>query len=894
MAATPGQKFGPYEVQAHVGEGGMGEVYRARDSRLNRSVAIKILPESMADDAGRMHRFEQEARTVAALNHPNILSVYDVGVQDGTPYLVMELLEGETLRERLNRGPLGVRKSVEIGLQIAHGLAAAHERGIVHRDLKPENIFLTRDGHTKLLDFGLAKAMAAAATVTASGYMSDVTMQTVQALATEPGVVMGTAPYMSPQQVRGEPVDHRTDIFSFGAVLYEMLSGKRAFSGDTAIETMTAILKTDPPEIDVENAKVPPAMDRIVRHCLEKAPSDRFQSARDLTFALGALSGSDSTIALRPQTSKYREMSPWVFVIAAVVLIAAAAAGFYLANRKAPGHRMEFAIPVQSEMGHIAISPDGTMLAYVSIDENSGEGVIYTQEVGTTGATRLSGTEGATYPFWSPDDNYLGFFANNKLKKISVYGGAPQIVASVQDGRGGSWSGKGVIIYAPDSGGPLWRVDADGTDAAPLTDKNFLQPGVSSHRWPVFLPDGDHFFFWVGDFSGSPDDKVSGIYFSSLSNPDTRHLVELAISNPGYSRDHLFYVDRKRALVALPVDGKKGRVTGKPQIVAPQVGLHPSTYWGAFSVALNGTVIFHQGTGASLSQLVWYDRAGKEMGRVGEPGLLANPTLSPDGQRVSFDVADAKGKNIDVYLYDLQRNASTRFTFDPQEETTAVWSRDGKLIAYRSGSGQQNLRFKNSNGFESDHGVETGLEGLADIMPNSFDATDSHLLASGLLNKGGSRLYLLKLPDGKAKPFLEGRGNQLTAQVSPDGKWVAYQSDESGEWEVYISPFPNGGGKLQVSQGGGSQPRWRADGKEIFYLDFEGNVVAVPVNSEGSLSAGTSKRLFQSHARTAVSSSDLFSYDVTPDGQRFLVDRYVKPASIPDLSIILNSLAGNQ
>ncbi len=894
MAVAPGQKFGPYEVQAHIGEGGMGEVYRARDTRLNRSVAVKVLPESMADDAGRMHRFEQEARSVAALNHPNILSVYDVGVQDGTPYLVMELLEGETLRERLVRGPLGVRKSVEIGLQIAHGLAAAHERGIVHRDLKPENIFVTKDGHTKLLDFGLAKAMAVAATAKASGYASDITMQTVQTLATEPGMVMGTAPYMSPEQVRGESVDHRADIFSFGAVLYEMLCGKRAFSGNSAVETMTAVLKTEPPDIDLEQVKVPPALNRIVRHCLEKAPDDRFQSARDLTFALGALSGSDSTVALRPEAAERREVPRWLFAVAAVLLVAVAAAALYFATRKTPAPRMEFAIPVQSEVGHIAISQDGTMLAYVAVDENSGEGVIYIQEVGTPGATRLAGTEGATYPFWSPDDNFVAFFANNKLKKISAYGGTPQVLTSVQDGRGGSWGSKGVIVYAPDSGGPLWRVDADGTDAAPLTDKNFLQPGVSSHRWPLFLPDGDHFFLWAGDFSDSPDDKVSGIYVSSLSDPGTKNLVVLAISTPGYSLDHLFYVDQKGALVALPVDANKGRVTGKAQIVAPQVGRHPSTYWGAFSVALNGTVILHQGTGASLSQLVWYDRAGKELSTVGEPGLLANPTLSPDGKRMSFDVADAKGKNIDVYLYDLERNSSTRFTFDPQEETTAVWSRDGKTIAYRSAAGPQNLRFKSSNGFESDHGVSTGQEGLTDLMPNSFDPSDSHLLATGLLNKGGSRLYLITLPDGKAQPFLEGRGNQLAGQISPNGKWVAYQSDENGEWEVYISPFPSGGGKLQVSRSGGTQARWRADGKEIFYIDFQGNVLAVPVNSEGSLSTGTPQPLFQSHARSAVSSSDLYSYDVTPDGQRFLIDRYRKPSSTQPLSIILNSTTGNQ
>lgn len=888
MAVAAGEKFGPYQVEAHVGEGGMGEVYRARDTRLNRSVAVKVLPEAMVSDAGRMHRFEQEARTVAALNHPNILQVYDVGVQNGTPYLVMELLEGETLRERLNRGLLGVRKSVEIGLQIAHGLAAAHERGIVHRDLKPENIFLTRDGHTKLLDFGLAKAAITVATAAgASGQLSDFTAQTVQTMATQPGVVMGTAPYMAPEQVRGEPVDHRADIFSFGAVLYEMISGQQAFHGDSAVEVMNAVLKAEPPDIDAACVKVPPALDRIIRHCLEKSPDDRFQSARDLTFALGALSGSDSTGALQAQTTKRREVPRWLLGVATVLLIAAAATAVFFATRKTPAPPMEFAIPVNSEVTHIAISPDGTMLAYVAIEENTGEGVIYIQEVGTPAATRLSGTEGATYPFWSPDDNYVGFFANNKLKKVYAYGGSPQALAPVQDPRGGTWGAKNVIVYSPDSGGPLWRVDADGTDAAPLTDKNFVQPGVSSHRWPVFLPDGNHFLFWAGDFADAPDDKVSGIYISSLSDPGNKKLITLAASSPGYSRGHLFYVDQKGALLAVPMD-VSGNVSGKALTVAAQVGRHPSTYWGAFSVALNGTVIFHEGSGASLSQLVWYDRSGKELGRVGTPGLLANPNLSPDGRRVSFDLADPKGKNIDVYLYDLERNAGTRFTFDPAEETTAAWSRDGKTIAFRSADGPQNLRLKNSNGFETDRLVPTDSQG-EDLMPNSFDPFDSQLVVTGLMNEGGSGLLQLHLSDGKGKPLLAGRGNQSDGQISPDGKWIAYESDESGEWEVYISPFPNGGGKLQVSQGGGTEPRWRGDGKEIFYLDFKRNLVAVPVSSEGSLSTGTPTILFQSHARSSVSSSDLFSYDVTPDGKRFLIDRYIKPVTTPPLSIILNS-----
>ena len=892
MAVAAGEKFGPYEIQAHVGEGGMGEVYKARDSRLNRSVAIKILPESMTADSARLHRFEQEARSVAALNHPNILSVYDVGVQDGTPYLVMELLEGETLRERLNHGPLSCHKAVEIALQIANGLSAAHERGIIHRDLKPENIFVTRDGHTKLLDFGLAKATAVMATKV-PGPMSDLNT-TSTTVGTEPGVVMGTAPYMAPEQVRGEVVDHRADIFSFGAVLYEMLCGHRAFSGDTSVETMTAILKSEPPELDLEQLKISPALDRIIRHCLEKNPADRFQSARDLTFALSALSGSETTSALRAQTPSRRRSIPlWTLIAASVAVLALGAAALYYATRRQPTPRMEFAIPVPAEVGHIAISPDGAWLAYVAIDPNTGEGLIYAQEVGTPSAIPLNGTEGATYPFWSPDDNYIGFFAQGKLKKIYSGGGTPQVLASAPQPRGGSWSSKGVVIYAPGSAGPMWRVDADGTDAEPLTDKIFGGKGISSHRWPVFLPDGDHFLFWGGDFEENPNDTVSGIYMSSLSNRQKQALVTLARSNPGYSKGQLFYIEARGALVNIPMDPSTGKLLGKAHVAAAQVGRHPSTYWGAFSVALNGTVVLHQGTGASQSQLTWYDRTGKVLGHVGEPGLLANPDLSPEGNRIAFDVADPKGKNIDVYLYDLQHNTSTRFTFDPAEETTPVWSRDGKDIAYRSASGA-NMRLKNASGLESDRGLDIKIPGIIDMMPTSFTPGDQQLLMTTLLSQGGSSLYLLNLKDKSATPLFQDRNSKADGQISPDGKWVAYESDENGEWNVYVSPFPNGGGKLQVSRGGGRDPRWRADGKEIFYLDSQSNLMSVKLDSEGRLSADTPTKLFPSHARMPVSSSDQFSFDVTPDGEKFLIDQYSKPAETPPLSIILNATSGGQ
>ncbi len=751
----------------------------------------------------------------------------------------------------------------------------------MHRDLKPENIFLTKDGHTKLLDFGLAKATVA---VVASGNISAITLQT---RPTEPGVVMGTAPYMAPEQVRGQDVDYRADIFSFGAVLYEMLCGKRAFTGDTSVEIMTAILKSEPPEIDLEQTKVPPALDRIIRHCLEKDAADRFQSVRDLTFALASLSGSESAAALRVPAQQRSHRPAWA-ALAGASLLALLAMGLYFLLRPAShAAPMTFAIPVQYEVGHIALSPDGSMLAYVAVDEGSGEGVIYVQPIGTPDATRLNGTEGASYPFWSPKNDYVAYFAQGKLKKIPATGGTAQVLASAGHARGGSWSKKDVIIYAPDSGGPLWRVDADGSDAAPLTDKAFS--AESSDRWPVFLPDGDHFLFWAGNFAENPNDHTSGIYLSSLTDRQHKRLVVQARSNPGYARQRLFYADLKGSLVQMPLDPATGEVSGKLQIVASQVGRHPSTYWSAFTVALNGTVVFHQRTGSTQSQLTWYDRAGKELGRIGDIGILANPNISPDGTRVAFDVADPNAKNIDVWIYDVARNTSTRFTFDPAEETTGVWTRDGKAIAYRSASHDEILRLKNSSGFDADRGMAGPPPGIIDIMPNSFASGDEKMLATALVTAGGTSLEEVSLPDKKVSPFLPGKSDKADGQISPDGKWVAYESDETGEWEVFISPYPGGGGKLQVSRGGGVEPRWRGDGKEIFYLDPKGNLVSVAVDSEGSLSTGSPTVLFQAHGRAEVSSSDLFTYDVTPDGKRFLIDRYVKPAQTPPLSIILHA-----
>jgi serine/threonine protein kinase len=642
MPLASGTKLGPYEVQSPLGAGGMGEVYRARDTRLGRDVALKILPESLPRDNDRLHRFEQEARAVAALNHPNILAVFDIGQHNGSPFLVSELLEGETLRTVLDRGALPQRKAIDYGVQIAQGLAAAHEKGIVHRDLKPENIFVSKDGRIKILDFGLAKLAqkASAAAAESDGV-------TLTSSHTAAGVVMGTASYMAPEQVRGEPADPRTDIFAFGAVLYEMLSGQRAFRRETPAETMTAVLREDPPELPDSPHPISPALDRIVRRCLEKNQEQRFQSAKDLSFALSALSGTASSV-IAGIASQPRKVPVLLWAALALALATGARVTWLLAKRESPPTRMEFAISVPGEVSHLALSTDGSMLAFVSPDEKSGLPMVSVQRVGSPISTVLPGTEGASYPFWSPDGTYVAFFANGKLQKLALSGGTPQALANVQAARGGSWGSRGVIIYEPDAESAIWRVNADGSGVAAVTDR-FFTGQDQSHRWPVFLPDGNHFLFWAGNFGNVRNDRFSGIYASSLDGKQKK-LVTLAHSSFGLDSSHLFYADDERHLVSVAFDASKAAIVGSPVMVANAVGSQPSTYWVALTAAENGTLIYNTSAGAALSALTWMDRAGKELGRIGEPAVMCNPTLSPDGSRVAVDISDQKANNVDVWI----------------------------------------------------------------------------------------------------------------------------------------------------------------------------------------------------------------------------------------------------
>ncbi len=876
MPLIPGTKLGPYEIQSPIGAGGMGEVYSARDTRLDRDVAIKILPESLARDADRMRRFEQEARSVAALSHANIVAVFDTGTQDGVPYLVSELLDGETLRERLKSGPISPRRCVEYALQIADGLAAAHAKGIVHRDLKPENVFLASGGRVKLIDFGLAKVDRADESATA-------TFSAAQ-FNTAEGVVMGTAAYMSPEQVRGQAVDSRSDIFSFGAVLFEMLTGNRAFSGQSSIETMNAILKEDPPELDVSRLKIAPDLERVLRHCLEKNPADRFQSARDLAFALNSSSGSQSSAVLR--TTRRRGLPSWLpWALAAAFAVLAGAFWFVARPHTSHGERMEFAIPMKDETGNLAISANGRMLVYAVPDEASGANILKIQPIGSDTVTSLAGTEGATYPFFSPDAEFVGFFAGGKLKKVSASGGSVQVLANASSGRGATWGSQGVIVYAPDAGGALWRINSNGTGAAPLTEAQFVK-GEASHRWPFFLPDGEHFLYWAGQFVNSPDDHISGIYMGSLKGGEKK-FVEHSLSNPAYANGYLFYMRDQRTLVAVPMDVGKGQLIGEPRVIAEGVTFQPSTYWGSFTVSERGRLVYSTATGSTLSALTWFDRSGKTVGRVGDVGVYANPSLSPDGRLLGVDVTDIKANNVDIWITDLHKGTSTRFTFDPAEDVAATWSPESNTIAYRSAIAGITLHTKNVRGIDPPK-VMVQHQGQDDIVPNSWTRNGKVI---GTLQRaaGGSDLVLLPATGGQETSFLNTKASETNGMISPDNKWVAYASNETGDWEVYVTTYPDAAGKWQVSRGGGNEPRWRGDSEELFYVAPGGMLTAVPLNGEGTFSSGTPVSLFPLHARSPISSTDLFSYDVSKDGSRFIVNRFVRPEHPTALTIMLNA-----
>jgi serine/threonine protein kinase len=885
----PGTKLGRYEIRSALGAGGMGEVYRARDEKLQRDVAIKVLPTSFSQDEDRLRRFEQEAQAAGALNHPNILAVYDVGAHNGAPYVVSEFLEGETLRQRLTGSPLAPRRAIDYSVKIAHGLAAAHEKGIIHRDLKPENIFITNDGRVKILDFGLAKLIQAET----GDAQTDIPTRRVD---TEPGAIMGTAGYMSPEQVRGRVLDQRSDIFSFGAVLYEMLSGRRAFHGESVADTMSAILKEDPPELSNADNNISPALERLVSHCLEKNPQERFHSARDLGFALEAISGtsgktvaSASTLRVR---SKNRERLIWIAITAALLLTTLVAVLFpHLRQPQTEANAVRFNVTLPEkasfysdvETHNLALSPDGRRLAFIAAKDANR--FLWLYALDELSPQSVPGTEGAYSPFWSPDSRYLAFFAQGKLKRLGIAGLSVQTLCNLSGeiDTVGTWGRAGVILFndqfndsraspvtsAEQSSAAIYSVPATGGVPTLLTKSKQVKT-----TWVHFLPDGRRFLFYGrGD---QPD--ASGIYAASLDSPDGNLVLKVALTRMEYAPPGYLLYAREGSLLAQPFDEKNLRVTGEPFTIVKRLPYFDKTGWSEFSVSEKSVLAY--ASNVSITRLVWFDRNGREAGQVGAPAGYSALRLSPDGQRVSLSITDERTGSGDIWVHDLTHDTRTRFAFGPTDDAESDWSPDGRRLVYFScceGSSTLFIKELNDTG-KGQSPLPAGFRG-----PWDWSADGKFILYSENEPTASRDVWVLPV-DSEQKPYplFQTQFNESYAQFSPDGRWVVYLSNETGNDELYVARFDNPRESRRISTAGAAQPRWRRDGKELFYLAGDKSLIAVPVKAGDTFETGEAISLFK------VDSIVADSYDVSPDGQRFLMNIAERRTQSMPFTIVLN------
>lgn len=891
MALTPGTKLGPYEIQSPLGAGGMGEVYRASDTRLDRSVAIKVLASHLSSSPEFKQRMEREARAISALNHAHICQLYDLGSQNGTAYLVMEFLEGETLAERLRRGPLALNDALRIGMDIAEALNAAHRQGIVHRDLKPGNIMLTKSG-AKLMDFGLAKPLGVAqGTSSASppSFTATATMSSPSPLSplTTTGSIVGTVQYMSPEQIEGKEADARSDIFALGAVLYETASGKRPFEGKSQISLASSILEKDPEPITSINPKIPVAFSQVLSTCLEKNPDQRFQSAHDLNLQLGWISAEKTSAApgLPPAgLSRRRLFALTAAILAALVL--GAVAGLFLFRSAQPARTMRTVInpPPKNSinlMGDFAgppvLSPDGTSLAFAASDPN-GKTMLWVRPMDSLEARMLPDTDGAIFPFWSPDGTSLGFFADNKLKIIDLNSSSAQVIADAPFGRGGAWSQDGVILFSPNTQAPLMRVNASG--GTPVAATKIDPARHTSHRWPFFLPDGKHFLYLA--IHHDPSKAANNtLYYASLDGSENRALFR-SESNAIYDNGYLLFA-RGEQLMAQSFDAGSGKLGGTPKVIAKAIANDVSTWHMDASASDNGLLVLGSG-GSADWQLVWLDRTGKQIATVADmfPNL-GWARLSPQGDRVALQMDNAQA---DIWVLDLARGVRTRLTFGPVSNQSPVWSPDAKWIAYASGrNGHSEIYRKHSDG----SGVEEQL--LTDnqvLVTDDWSRDGKYIIYSKGAAGSNGEIWALPL-EGGGKPFLVSPqaatfSYTSNACLSPDGRWIAYASYESGSSEVYVSSFMGGQGKWQISSNGGTQTHWSSDGKQLYFMDITFNLYSVSVKEvDNALQFGAPQRLIGTNSYSAP---QVF-YDVSPDGKKILIDHVSQQAG-QEITVVTN------
>jgi serine/threonine protein kinase len=873
MPLTSGTKLGPYEIQTALGAGGMGEVYRARDTRLDREVAVKVLAANLSSSAELKQRLEREARAISSLNHPHICQLYDIGTQDGTDYLVMELLEGETVAERLRKSSLPLNEVLKIGSEVADALEFAHRAGIVHRDLKPANIMLTKSG-AKLMDFGLAKpfGMAAPASGAAPSFTAAATLTGLSPASplTTAGSIVGTIQYMSPEQIEGKEADARSDIFALGAVLYEMVTGKRAFEGKSQISVASSILEKDPEPISAAKPTIPSGFEHVVKTCLQKNPEDRFQTAHDVRLQLKWI-GEDRPSTPAPAASARHPWERLVWGAALLMTVVVAAIGGFFLSRPIPLARTTRTVIAPPEgtsfrltgdlSGPPVLSPDGASVAF-SAAASDGKVMLWVRPMDRLEAHPLPGTENVIFPFWSPDSRSLGFFADGKLKTIDLNGGSPQVICDAPQGRGGSWGPDGAIVLTADTQAPIIRVSANG--GAPVAVTKLDRARHTSHRWPFFLPDGKHLLYLAINHDSAQSEKDE-VYFASLDGAENRPLFR-SLSSAIYSSGLVLFAKGSQ-LIAQKLDPVSGKLSGEAQVLANGVANDLSTWHMDASASGVGLLVMGSG-GTPDWQLVWVDRTGKRIGVVADKlSNLQFARLSPQGDRVAL-VVDS-GTN-DIWVLDLARGIRTRLTFGPVANNFPVWSPDGKWIAYGSErNGKNHLYRKLSDGSGAEE--QLLLDDDQAVIPGDWSTDGKYILYSrGPFFGNGAEIWVFPL-DGDRKPFLiVPRGGSSYAgagRLSPDGRWLAYASDQSGQTEVYVIPLRGGQGKWQVSQSGGDRPVWARDGKSLYYADLNFTVFAVPVTqSNDTLQFGSAEQLVSNLA------SQIFFYDVSPDGKKILLN----------------------